>query len=173
MVAYPDPASAFNDALTDAIRLMEQRQMEDALERLDGLSPVEQGRIEVLVVRCEIFLAQENWPRAALFGAVLAKVDPRNPAHWVHWAYATRRDVSLAEAERILREAHGLHPTNATIAFNLACYCAQSQRLEESLAWLRRAIAQEPRYAAAARNDPDLAPLRTSLPSGHAIWNVG
>ena len=172
MVAYPDPASAFNDALSEVIHLMETRQLATALERLDGLPSVEQSRLEVLILRCEIFLGLEDWHRASILGEALAKVDPRNPAHWVHWAYATRRDTSLAEAERILREAYELHPTNATIAFNLACYCAQSQRLEESLAWLRRAVEQEARYAVAARNDPDLAPLREWLPPGHAIWNA-
>ena len=172
MVAYPDPMNAFDDALAEAIRLTEARQLDAALARLDALPAAEQGRLELLALRCEIFLLQGDWRRASRIGAALAKADPRNPAHWVHWAYATRRDQSLVLAEKILEEAHALHPTNPTIAFNLACYCAQSQRLDDALAWLRRAVALEARFATVARSDPDLAPLRAWLSPGHAVWHV-
>lgn len=167
MVAYRDPASEFNDALGEVLALVEAGRVEEALAALDALAPSDRHRAAVLSLRCEILLSLRQWAPAARIAEALAKAEPRQPAHWVHWAYAARRYASLADAEKILREASALHPGSAVIAFNLACYCAQSQRLEEALAFLRRAVELDEAYALAAKSDPDLAPLRTSLPPGH------
>lgn len=170
MVAYRDPASEFNDAFREVGALLAAGQAENALAALDQLPQVDQNRVTVLTVRCEILLLLEQWAPASEIAAMLAKAEPREPAHWVHWAYATRRHVSLAAADRILREARELHPTSAVIAFNLACYCAQTKSLAEALELLRRAVALDERYAQAACTDPDLEPLRQSLSPDQWPW---
>ena len=55
------------------------------------------------------------------------------------------------------------------IAYNLACYCAQLGRLEQSREWFKKALAIDEKSASAgAIFDPDLKPLLDSM-SG-SIW---
>jgi hypothetical protein len=79
---------------------------------------------------------------------------------WIMWAYATRRDQSLAVAEKILLEAESEHPQEATIQFNLGCYACQRGDLKEARRRVDRAIAIEKSFRTLAATDPDLAPLR-------------
>ena len=56
-----------------------------------------------------------------------------------------------------------------TIPYNLACYCAQLRRLDESREWVKKAMAiDEHTVKRAAIDDPDLKPLWDSM-SG-TIW---
>ena len=55
----------------------------------------------------------------------LAEWIPKEPGFFVELAYATRRAESI-HAHAVLTRAAGLHPNDATIQFNLACYEAQS-----------------------------------------------
>jgi tetratricopeptide (TPR) repeat protein len=68
------------------------------------------------------------------------KADPENPAAWVNLAYAVRRAESILTAEAILLKARALHPENALIAFNLACYASVAGDMEEAKARLQHAI---------------------------------
>lgn len=172
MVAYRDPASEFNDAFAEAAALFVGGKTDEALAALNALPASEQTRVGVLALRCEILMSQGHWAPAATISEALAKADPRNPGHWVHWAYASRRHDSLAAAEKILREAIELHPAIAVIPFNLACYCAQSERFDESLIFLRRAIKLDEAFARLAQTDADLAPLRARLPADHWLWKT-
>jgi hypothetical protein len=53
---------------------------------------------------------------------------------------ATRRTESIHAAQAILTRATGLHPTDAMIQFNLACYEAQMGSLGQAKAHLKVAI---------------------------------
>jgi hypothetical protein len=56
-----------------------------------------------------------------------------------------------------------------TIPYNLACYSAQLQHLEEAEKWLKKAMAiDEKTVKRAAIDDPDLLPLWDSM-SG-TLW---
>jgi tetratricopeptide (TPR) repeat protein len=66
----------------------------------------------------------------------------------------------LRFADDILKEAAEKFPDCATIQFNLACYAAQLGRRDEALIRLQRAIDLDNAYAALAKTDPDLEPLR-------------
>jgi hypothetical protein len=56
-----------------------------------------------------------------------------------------------------------------TIPYNLACYCAQTGRLEECKTWLKMAMnIDEKTVRRAAVDDPDLKPLWDSL--GGTWW---
>lgn len=51
-----------------------------------------------------------------------------------------------------------------TIPYNLACYCAQLRRLDESQEWFKKAMAiDEHTVKRAGIDDPDLKPLLDSL----------
>ncbi len=55
------------------------------------------------------------------------------------------------------------------IPYNLACYCAQTGRLEECEEWFKKAMAiDEQTVKQAALDDPDLKPLWDSM--GGSVW---
>jgi tetratricopeptide (TPR) repeat protein len=83
------------------------------------------------------------------------------PSAW-EWAF---RGASLMRsdpdrAREIFAEGLEAHPDSATVHYNLACLEAIGGRRQEALAELDRAIALDPRTAAWARDDEDLASLR-------------
>ena len=58
----------------------------------------------------------------AIVAKKLVEWNPGEPGHFVDLAYATRRTESIDVAHAILKRAEGLHPNDAKILFNLACY---------------------------------------------------
>jgi tetratricopeptide (TPR) repeat protein len=115
---------------------------------------------EVLAVRLAVLQEQHDWPALRTAAGEFARRTPGEAAAWVTWAYATRRAESLEAAEKILLEAEQHHPAEATIQFNLGCYACQRGDLATARVRVDRAIKLQPRFAAAAATDPDLAPLR-------------
>src|ERR1044071_2602281 len=99
----------------------------------------------------------------AVVAEKLTEWRPETPENFIDWAYAARRGESIHQAHAILTRAASLHPTNATIQFNLACCEAQLGNLEPAKACLRRAIEIEEKFRVMALEDPDLEPLRASL----------
>lgn len=135
--------------------------MFDAAEaELDRIPPPMNEEMEVLGVRLAIFQEQQNWPALRDLARLMVARSPDEAAGWVTWAYAVRRAESLADAEKILLAAETQHPEEPTIQFNLGCYACQRGDLATARRRVDRAIALEPRFAEAAKTDPDLAPLR-------------
>lgn len=130
---------------------------EAELERIEG---PDAERPEVLTLRLAALHEQEKWPGVSALAGRLVREQPGEPGLWITWAYATRRAESLAAAEEILREAEALHPTDATIQFNLGCYACQRGDLAAARTRVGRAIALDDKFASLAGTDPDLAPLR-------------
>lgn len=120
---------------------------------------------EAVALRLAILQEQRNWPVLRDAAAEFVRRAPEEAAAWVTWAYAARRAESLLVAEKILLEAEGVHPVEPTIQFNLGCYACQRGDLATARRRVDRAIALEPRFADAAKTDPDLAPLRAAHPT--------
>ncbi|HEY1110725.1 MAG TPA: hypothetical protein VGE76_18885, partial [Opitutaceae bacterium] len=118
------------------------------------------NEVEVLGVRLAIFQERQNWPALRDLARLVVARAPGEAAGWITWAYAVRRADSLADAEQILLAAEAQHPEEPTIQFNLGCYACQRGDLAAARRRVDRAIALEPRFAEAAKTDPDLAALR-------------
>lgn len=132
----------------------------EAAAELARIPDPENTALDVVSVRLAVLQEQKDWPALRdLAGEVVTRV-PTEAAAWVTWAYATRRADSLAAAERILLAAETQHPAEPTIQFNLGCYACQRGDLVTARARVDRAVALEPKFAAAAVTDPDLEPLR-------------
>lgn len=99
------------------------------------------------------------WDLLAVVAKKLAEWNPKEPGFFIEFAYATRRAESIHAAHAILTRAAGLHPTNPTIQFNLACYEAQMGSLERVKAHLERATAIDTKFRLIALEDPALEPL--------------
>ena len=76
--------------------------------------------------RLAIYHGLEKWELLAVVAKKLTEWNPQEPGFLVELAYAIRRVESIRAAHAILTRAASLHPTDATIQFNLACYEAQT-----------------------------------------------
>lgn len=132
---------------------------EDAAEELDLLPAARRDDPAVLRIRSLIHSETHAWEALRETSSRLTILAPGDSQHWIWLAYATRRCRSLPEAEAILIDALKLHPAEAMIHFNLACYSAQTGSISEARTYLKEAIRLRPAIAAMAMEDPDLTPL--------------
>jgi predicted Zn-dependent protease len=116
---------------------------------------------EVLDVRWHIQAHAKQWEACVDLAKTSIQLDPDRPEAWIHCAFALHELKRTQEAFDGLRSAAHRFPTVWTIPYNLACYCAQLGRLDESRSWLRKAMALDAETVKrAAAADSDLAPLR-------------
>ncbi len=137
--------------------------LEEAARVLEEIDPEDRARIEVLGARVDCYIAAKNWSMAAEAAGHLVEAEPENADGWINLAYATRRAQSLETAEALLLQAQKLHPDNAIIAFNLACYACVTGRLEEARTRLEHAMQLDTKIRKLALQDKDLEPLRNWL----------
>jgi len=136
--------------------------LHEAATELDRIQFPDSASLEVLGLRLALLQEQRHWSPLREAASEFVRRRPQDPGGWITWAYATRRAESLALAEAILREAEALHPTHATIQFNLGCYACQRGDLPGARRRIDRAIELDGSFGAAAATDPDLAPLRAA-----------
>jgi len=132
----------------------------EAEKELDQIPENEAASVDVLALRAVILQEQKRWQPMQEVSGNLVKLQPDDPGWWIMWAYAARRADSLTVAEKILREAEMIHPSDATIQFNLGCYACQRGDLTAARIHVNRAIALDERFRETATTDSDLAPLR-------------
>src|SRR4051812_39620774 len=67
------------------------------------------------------------------------KVDPTRPDAWIHRSFALHELKRTQEAFDELLSGADRFPKVWTIPYDLACYCAQLERLEECKEWFTKA----------------------------------
>ena len=132
---------------------------DDAAMVLEEIAPEDKTRNEVLGARVNLYIVAKKWDMAAAVASHLVKVDPQTAEWWISLAYAVRRAESVEKAEIILLRAQAIHPKNALIVFNLACYASVTGRMEEAKERLRHAIELDKEARKLALEDEDLKPL--------------
>lgn len=132
---------------------------QDANDEIEHLPPQEKISPGVLRLRAAIYTELKSWNLLREVAKVLVDQIPEDTQHWIWLAYATRRAASIHDAEEILMRAVQDHPGEAMIHFNLACYAAQTGKLEEARERLEEAIRLAPETRLMALDDPDLEPL--------------
>ena len=146
--------------LSHAQGYLELGMIEEAAVELARVPETAACEFNVRVLRSLVFQEKKQWIPLVPLAAGLAREKPDDASWWIMWAYATRRAISLEEAEKILLEAETHHPGDATIKFNLGCYACQRGDLAGARRRVDRAIALDKHFAASVATDPDLAPLR-------------
>ena len=123
----------------------------------------------MLEVRWHIFAHAKKWEACVDIAQAITQLAPDNAEGWIHRSFALHELKRTQEAfDRLLLVADKF-PKVWTIPYNLACYCAQLGRLNESENWLKKAMAiDEHTVNRAAIDDPDLKPLWDSM-SG-TLW---
>jgi hypothetical protein len=111
--------------LRAAAGYIELAMFEEANAELEEIDPFCRHLPEVLVARLAIYHGLKKWELLAVVAKKLTEWNPKEPGLFVERAYATRRAETIHAAHAILTRAAGLHPTDATILFNLTRYEAQ------------------------------------------------
>lgn len=145
--------------LSHARGYLELGMEEEAAAELARLPPDDPENDDVLALRAVVLQEQQRWAELRNVTGELLRRQPQTADWWIMCAYATRRAVSIIEAEAVLREAELRHPQEPTIQFNLGCYACLRGDLPEARHRVDRAIALDKRFRDAARTDPDLAAL--------------
>ena len=123
----------------------------------------------VLEVRWAVCSQAKKWEDCVEVGHAIVRLVPDHEFGWIRRSFALHELGRTFEAYELLQPAAPQFPQEWSIPYNLACYCAQLGRLEESQVWLKQAMtidAEE--IQAAAVDDPDLKPLWDSL--GGTFW---
>jgi len=145
--------------LASALGYFELEMISDALEALDGIRPAAATHRDVLALRLIVLQKAENWSKAQDTAARLTLLEPTDPGWTIALAYATRRADCIEQAQEILRDAKVLHPGEALIHFNLACYACQLNHLDDARESLRAAFALDSNLRSQALKDADLKVL--------------
>lgn len=131
----------------------------DAAEALASIADEERDATPVLHMRAALHVERAEWEAAAALLTTLCEREPGEAGHWIQRAYATRRHTGIPDARAILLRGLELHPGEATIHFNLACYDAQLGSLDDARTYLAKACSLDKTFAKLAKTDSDLAPL--------------
>jgi tetratricopeptide (TPR) repeat protein len=157
-------------ALSAALGWLELGNAREALAELDLVSAANQDHAGVLELRWAARAELRDWAGALHAANRLVDVAPDNVSGWLHRAYALRRAPGggLPQAWDALLPAADKFPDQLLVAFNLACYACQLQRLDAAREWLHRAmkLGQANEVRAMALADADLEPLWLELQEG-------
>lgn len=138
----------------------------DALAELDGLSPAATQDPEALHWRCLALGRLRRLDELLAAGRRLEERMPSDPRGPLHTANALHWLGQSEEAYHHIREALDRFNDSWHLAYDLACYAAQTRRLDEAIAWYRKALQQTSHPDSLreyARQDPDLEPVRDQL----------
>lgn len=156
-----------NFALSAALGWLELGNAREALAELEQVSPQHRSHPAVLEMRFSVLAELKRWDDALGTADELVRILPNQAGGWLHRAYALRRASSggLPQAWDALLPGADKFPRQFLIAFNLACYACQMQRLDDARLWLKRAAenSTEAEMLEMALADPDLEPLWPEL----------
>ena len=131
----------------------------EASDELEQIDWDDRLKAEVLAVRLDLYLATKNWELMVAMANALAKGNPEQSQWWVQWAYALREWGKAEEAKEVALKRLELHPDEAILHFNLACYLSLLGEFEEAKKHLNRSIRLDKRFQAASVEDEDLKGL--------------
>ena len=138
----------------------------DALGELDGLEPGNALHPDALHWRCLALGRLKRLEEMLEAGRKLEGAVPDDSRGPLHTANALHWLGRSEEAYQHIREALGRFDDSWHLAYDLACYAAQTQRLDEAVTWYRQALQQANHPDSLreyARQDPDLKPVRDQL----------
>jgi tetratricopeptide (TPR) repeat protein len=115
-------------------------------------------------VRWQIYAHDKQWAACLEIANAVIKLAPQRSFGWVHRSYALHEMKRTQEAFDSLLPSAKKFPKTWIVPYNLACYAAQLNRLDECLEWFKKATAiDEQTVKRQAIDDPDLKPLWDSM----------
>ncbi len=143
----------------------------DANDELEKIPPHFRLHPHVLSVRWQVYAAAEWWEAAWVVSKALCEMFPQVAEVWVCHANTVRKYKGDAEAKATLIGAHSCFPDDPVITYNLACYSAALNELDEACNWLINTFEKKETDAlkVAALYDPDLKPLWEKMSASHLL----
>jgi tetratricopeptide (TPR) repeat protein len=140
-----------------------------ANEEIEQIAPESKADPRVLEVRLQIYWAAEKWEACVEIAGALVRLNPDSEYGLIGRSFALHELKRTEEAYSLLHPAKDKFLKNATIPYNLACYCVQLNRFDEAQLWFKKAMAiNEHVVKRDAIDDPDLKPLWDSL--SRMLW---
>jgi Flp pilus assembly protein TadD len=132
---------------------------------LENLSPELLATPAALSLRLELAMAEEDWAEVLARAPELVAHDNTEERPWIAWAYALRELQRIEEArDTLLTGVRLIKKPTLLVAYNLACYACLLGDLNEARRLLAGVCAEDNSWRAIAREDEDLAALRTNNP---------
>jgi predicted Zn-dependent protease len=141
----------------------------EANEELEQISVANRTHPNVLQVRWRVYAKAEKWDTCLEIATALTRLTPERRFGWLHLAMSLRKLNRTAEAKNVLLSVLDKFDRNSTFPYYLACYCAQMGQTTEAKGWFTLALAngttddERERIKHRAQDDPELAPIRSSL----------
>jgi tetratricopeptide (TPR) repeat protein len=145
--------------LRAACSYIELGMFDEAQAEMEMIDPPCRALSEVLASRIPLYRVLAKWNLMAIVARKLTEWNPEEPDNFIDWAYAIRRAESIHAAHAILKRGEDLHPADAKIQFNLACYEMQLGNVLKAKAHLKCAVGIDPKFKLVALEDPDLEPF--------------
>ena len=140
-----------------------------ANEEIEQIAPEFKSDPIVLEVKLQIYWAAEKWEVCVEIADTLVRLKPESEYGWIGRSFALHELKRTQEAHDFLVPAGDKFGKSWAIPYNLACYCAQLNRLDEAQIWFKKAMEiNEHIVKCEAIDDPDLKPLWDSM-SG-TLW---
>ena len=133
----------------------------DAHGELEEIEPELRHLSEVLAIKVPIFRRLAKWELMEVVSKELCIRRPDEPEWLLALAEAIRHGRSMQAGLEVLVQAAMRFPEEARIFYRLATYQAQLGYLDAALGRLADAVRLDPALREVARDDPDLARVRT------------
>ena len=148
--------------LTAAQGWVELGDFNSAYEETEEISHEHKNHPEVLHFRFYCFLQAKKFDACHDVGLALTKIAPNWTLSWLAYCNAIHWLGDSEKAYKVLHPISTEHPKDWGIKYDLACYAAQTDRIEEARTLLEAALDLCPdanRQKLIALEDPDLGPL--------------
>ena len=143
----------FLDAAEGWLGLGDQLAANDEIEQI---APEFKADPRVLEVRLQIYWAAEKWEACVEIADALVRLKPESEYGWIGRSFALHELKHTQEAYDFLVPAGDKFRKSWTLPYNLACYCAQLNHLDEAQIWFKKAMAiNEHIVKREAIDDPD------------------
>jgi predicted Zn-dependent protease len=151
--------------LSAAVGWMELGNKSEAREELERISDENREHPHVLELKWALAADANDWSSCVKLGEALIRVAPEKEFGWVHRSYALHELGRTREAWDALVPAVEKFPKEFLIPYNLACYAAQMNKLDEARFWLSKAVSlgSAEKVKLMGLKDNDLKPLWPEL----------
>jgi predicted Zn-dependent protease len=135
---------------------------DDAEKELASMPDTAQRSPEVLKLRFHVARARKRPDEALSISLNLIELSADEMWGWLYRSQALHWLGRTPEAFDLLLPVRKNWPKAFEIPYDLSCYCAQSDRIEDARSWFAKSMALTKNPSAVksmALNDPDLQPL--------------
>lgn len=146
--------------LNEAEGYMQLGLFEPALERITAVEGAQRLPFECAALRGSILREKEGFAEAIPYFETALKLRPGDLLTTVGLGWCQKRVGRVDLAAKAYVEALKVHPNEAILYFNLACYLSLLGQAKESVEALRRSFRIDKDYRDLLRDERDFDPIR-------------